>query len=238
MFTDEILKYCKIAACVSIFLFFISISVFTWSILKLPKQIYITSTQSTETLTEIKQETLQVKDILTELDTTLQEVNRPCGKNSSCGTIANLNKTLNTTRLTMGQIEIAANHEDKNLSKLDNQEEIIFNDTHHTLNSLTNTLTTLNDSSKEIKPLLMSTTNTMNEFHTTIGKVNSDLDDPRLNNLIDHIDGISTHVDNISSNVDYKVNKFVHPNKVKLTFWTGTESTLLWIHTHIIPPLF
>jgi hypothetical protein len=44
--------------------------------------------------------------------------------------LADTAKTLNTVRGTFGQIETAANHEDKNLTLLDGQELTLFNDFH------------------------------------------------------------------------------------------------------------
>jgi hypothetical protein len=67
----------------------------------------------------------------------IDRVNAPCpakdaDKLHPCGTLADVAKTLNTFRLTTGQIEIAANHEDKNLSHLDQQEDQLFEDFHGT----------------------------------------------------------------------------------------------------------
>lgn len=64
---------------------------------------------------------------------TLEAVNRPCGGSKPCGTLADINKTLGTVRGTFGQIEIAANHEDKNLAMLDTQEITLFGDANHIL---------------------------------------------------------------------------------------------------------
>lgn len=202
---DEILKYCKIGVLISAFLFFISACVLIWNVYKLPNQILVVTNQT-------QSELLQINTILSELTLTLKEINRPCSGNSNinpCGTIADLHKTLGTVRGTFGQIEIAANHESKNLTKLDSQEEILFNDTHKTLLSsndtlisLTNTLNTINDSSKEIKPLLLSTTNTMDEFGRVINKTNTKLDDPTIGSILTNIDSTTKHIDSISEKID------------------------------------
>ena len=64
---------------------------------------------------------------------TLESVYRPCGGSKPCGTLADINKTLGTVRGTFGQIEVAANHEDKNLAMLDAQEITLFGDANHIL---------------------------------------------------------------------------------------------------------
>ena len=59
-----------------------------------------------------------LKDTIQITDSTLLEVNRPCVP-GPCGLLSDTAKTLNTARSTFGQIEIAANHENKNLTNLD-----------------------------------------------------------------------------------------------------------------------
>jgi hypothetical protein len=79
---------------------------------------------------------------------TLYNVNRPCGTVGGtlapCGTLADVNKLMNTGRGTLGQLEIAANHEDRNLTTLDNQENTLFTDFHATLGTADAGLTRFN----------------------------------------------------------------------------------------------
>jgi hypothetical protein len=65
------------------------------------------------------------------LGASLDLVNARCVP-GPCGTIADVGKTLNTVRGTFGQIEVAANHEDRNLTTLDAQELQLFTDFHGT----------------------------------------------------------------------------------------------------------
>ena len=71
------------------------------------------------------------------LNATVEKINRDCGDKAddACGTLADVAKTLNTFRRTAGYAEIAADHEDKNLTKLDGQEAMLFSDFHNTLGS-------------------------------------------------------------------------------------------------------
>lgn len=104
------------------------------------------------------------------LTDTLALVNRPCGLSSvaevgiataapapllPCGTLADVNKTLATVRGTFGQIEVAANHEDRNLSTLDKQEAQLYSDVHTTTSDL-NTLI----ASPDIKRFLAASADT------------------------------------------------------------------------------
>lgn len=70
------------------------------------------------------------------IDKAIDEVNRPCGAHGSCGTIADVNRTLATIRGTAGQIEIAARHENQRLGVLDGQEQQLADDTHQAIGKL------------------------------------------------------------------------------------------------------
>jgi hypothetical protein len=78
-----------------------------------------------------------------QLGRTIDLVNAPCVP-GPCGTIADVGKTLNTVRGTFGQIEIAANHENRNLGTLDLQEATLFSDFHGTATRANTSLDTFN----------------------------------------------------------------------------------------------
>jgi hypothetical protein len=73
--------------------------------------------------------------LLVESKNTVQLLHQPCVP-GPCGLLSDGAKTLNTARLTMGQIEIAANHEDKNLGTLDQQEATIYAGTNDDVQAL------------------------------------------------------------------------------------------------------
>lgn len=77
------------------------------------------------------------------LGNSIDLVNAPCVP-GPCGTVADVGKTLNTVRGTFGQIEIAANHENRNLSTLDTQEATLFEDFHGTATRANTSLDTFN----------------------------------------------------------------------------------------------
>jgi len=246
MLENNILLYSKIAAFISLFLFFISMSVLVWSGLKLPNQI---SSLMSQTQTDLVQTHIllnNLNDTITRTNLTLDSVNRQCGVSEKpCGTLADINKTLGTIRGTFGQIEIAANHEDKNLYTLDSQETQIFKDSHQliingntSLFALTSTLNTFNNAEKNLPALFNVTTGTITDLDGAVKRINNKLDDSRFESITTHLDNISAHVDGMTADTQYKMHQLFHPDKVKLTFWSGTDATLMYIHSHILPPLF
>jgi len=72
-----------------------------------------------------------------------------------CGTLADLNRTLATVRGTFGRIEVAANHEDRNLASLDAQEAQLYADTHASITSFNSLL-----SSTDVTRFLKSSADT------------------------------------------------------------------------------
>jgi hypothetical protein len=57
---------------------------------------------------------------------TFDTINRPCGTGKPCGTLADVNQTLHTVRGTFGEVEVAARHENAQLTTLDGQERDLF----------------------------------------------------------------------------------------------------------------
>ncbi len=87
---------------------------------------------------------VNLKDDTAKLGRSIDLVNAPCVP-GPCGTVADVGKTLNTVRGTFGQIETAANHENRNLSALDTQEATLFADFHGTATRTNTTLDTFNE---------------------------------------------------------------------------------------------
>lgn len=84
-------------------------------------------------LLRIDSATGQLEKTSAGLNLAVMEINRPCGGDVPCGTLADVAKTLNTFRDTAGQVEIAANHEDQRLALVDAQEEQLADDSHSDL---------------------------------------------------------------------------------------------------------
>lgn len=99
------------------------------------------SSVSTQANTTIAGVGGQAQRVLSKTADSVDHVNAPCAP-GPCGTLADVAKTLNTFRMTSGQLEIAANHEDQNLGTLDAQENQLFDDLHGTAMRLNSNLDT------------------------------------------------------------------------------------------------
>lgn len=60
------------------------------------------------------------------LNKAITEINQPCGKGHPCGTIAELNEAIRAFHQAIGFVEIAAKHEDANLTTIDQQEATLY----------------------------------------------------------------------------------------------------------------
>jgi ABC-type transporter Mla subunit MlaD len=127
----------------------------------------------------------KVGTVLDGATATLDAVNRPCAELrpvtattggfyqplKPCGTLADLNRTLATVRGTFGQIEVAANHEDKNLTSLDAQEAQLYADTHASIKSFNSLL-----SSPDITRFLKSSADTSTQVAAIATDVHREAD--------------------------------------------------------------
>ena len=120
----------------------------------------------------------QLSEVTGNINNTLALVNRICLP-GPCGILADVSKTLNTVRGTFGQIEVAANHEDRNLTTLDSQESQLFVDTHTTLTGFIPIQTGLSKTIFDADSLITSPDliGTLHNFNTTtynIGQTTGD----------------------------------------------------------------
>lgn len=150
------------------------------------------------------------------LNGVLAEIERPCGGGQPCGTLADVAKTLNTARLTMGQIEIAANHEDRNLATLDAQETALYADTHAALNGL---------------PPVEA------QAASTLGDLDKLERDPQLTAILANGSSMTSSGARILKDGADEADKLAHPAKKKLTFWGGVWAGLEYVHK-LLPPIF
>jgi hypothetical protein len=93
-----------------------------------------------QTEKDVNKVTAQLSGVVSGLQQTVALINAPCVP-GPCGTIFDLSKTLNTTRLTLGQVEIAANTFDKNESNFYLQEDQLYSDSEGAVKNLNTILT-------------------------------------------------------------------------------------------------
>lgn len=185
---------------------------------------------------------------LPDLAPTLQAINRPCpGKGEKhpapCGTLADVNRTLASIRGTFGQIELAANHENANLTALDMQERQLAQDAHQTLQQAAGAIggvqaavTTANAQMEYVGPLLESLRASSDAVPPTLAAVQGmavqggaafgslrDLAaDQHIREMVAHFDGMSASGDKMLADAQWKTHQLLHPDKVKLGFWGAT----------------
>lgn len=161
---------------------------------------------------------------------TFQAVNRNCdGGKEACGTLADVNQTLHTIRGTFGQIEVAAKHENAQLTKLDSQEKTLFDDAHGVMSDARETikgatgltqvasgaLQTTQDTIRGAQPALASMTTTLDAFGTLARSAQRRTDDPRVDALLTHLESTSAHVDGATGDVQTVFDRVTNPPKCK-----------------------
>ena len=179
--------------------------------------------------------TVKVSGVLDQTSDTLSSINRLCetrdakGNLLPCGVLADLNQTLGTIRGTAGQVEVAARHENANLTTLDTQERTLFSDAHQTLTSgagtaqaatqtlqaVTTALQTAQPSIAATKPLLDAGTLAVGHVDTTTLRINAFLDSPMLKETGKHVEGATAHVDAITGDAQKVADRYANPPKAK-----------------------
>jgi chromosome segregation ATPase len=169
--------------------------------------------------------------ITANINKTLDEINRPCSQQASCGTIADINRTLAPLRSAIGQIEVAARHENAQLSTLDAQERTLYTDLHTTLVAGQTTLgrsadllTTANTTVQGLQPVLVESEIAVAQLQTTLDSVNTLVKDPALTATLKAVQATSeqtaatmSNVNKTSSDVKDAVHAYLHPTWFKVT---------------------
>jgi hypothetical protein len=179
-------------------------------------------------------------------DAVLVTVNRPCGKDASCGTLADVAKTLNTIRGTAGQVEIAAAHENRQLGKIDAQEAQLYADVHATMLNLqemtasltetslqaTDDLKTVNMVIQGAQPVLAASAVAVGHADATLGHVDALVEDPAITKFLDasadtalQVDGTSTDVRKVADKIS---NDFLNPPPKHWWNYAGKVWQLAW----------
>ena len=98
-------------------------------------------------------------------------------------------------------------------------------------NQATTAIQTANGSIAAAKPLLMASTRTVTDLDAR-------LNDPRVSQLVGHLEGMSSSSDKMLVDAQWKAHQLLHPDAVKLGFWGSVNATFGWLHRYVIPPIF
>jgi hypothetical protein len=156
---------------------------------------------------------------------TLEAVNRPCVAGRPCGTLADVNRTLASIRGTFGQVELAAKHENAQLTTLDGQERTLFSDLHGVLRDAretirgaqgltqvaSGTLGATQDTLKSSQVALVSLRASLDASKGLIDALHRRADDQRIDDTLTHLDATSAHVDGATGDVQAVFDRVAHP---------------------------
>jgi hypothetical protein len=164
---------------------------------------------------------LDLSGAIANLNKTLDVINRPCGNHAACGTLADVAKTLGTIRGAAGQIEVAANHEDKRIAVIDGQETQIYLDTHQSLEQLRVDLKTANTSIAAVQPVLAGLGRDAQALQVTTESVNTLVANPQIPVILNNtaaatgnVKDAAGHLDATTADVQHAVHQALHPTVV------------------------
>ncbi|MDE2107205.1 MAG: hypothetical protein KGL39_58955 [Patescibacteria group bacterium] len=155
--------------------------------------------------------------VLDQLQSAVAYLGRSCGEKDPqkgllpCGTLADVAKTLNTIRGAFGQIEVAAIHENRNLTNLDAQEKQLFSDVHSSLDQFIALEVQLNSTVGNIQGLEDKLGLVLDSTHKTITDVDTIVTDQELIDLIQHANNISDHLDGLTGDIQTKTHELIYP---------------------------
>lgn len=191
--------------------------------------------------------------IVQEAGQTLAAINQPCGLSKPCGTIATLNKAITkvgdavvTTQLeersTLPHVTAAMDTLNQAGSKLGNTANALTDELgalHKTTDAATGLTVALTGDAGAVKDMIEDAQPLLEAYTKTGTDLDGILKDnaTQFHESLVHLDSMSASGDKMLVDAQWKTHQLLHPDKVKLSFWTGSEATLLWLHTYVIPPV-
>jgi hypothetical protein len=182
-----VLYWAKVVALLAVVVFLGFGSYFEWQLTQSSKQITQQASsvlsQASNSLTNLDKNLNQIGSsassvsgnigtLSTGVGQILVTLNKPCIP-APCGTLQDVAKTLNTIRLTAGNVDAIVSHEDKNLTNLDAQETQLFQDTHTVIAGFTPIQNNLDKTILDIDQFIISPdlTGTIHNVNTTTGNL-------------------------------------------------------------------
>ncbi len=172
-------------------------------------------------------------DVLRSAAATMDAINRPCGNGQPCGTLADVAKTLHTIRGAAGQIEVAANHEDKRIGVLDAQEATIYHNTNTSLEQLRVDLATANTTIAGLQPVFVGLSKDAAAVQVTTESAHALLANKDLQATLTNTSHASAALAGIADDTRDAVHGYFHPKWPKKV-WTAitgvgvTALKILW----------
>jgi hypothetical protein len=193
------------------------------------------------------------------MNTTIDALNAPCKDfhgDYECGPIPQLSQTEKNIGIMAGdlakqvnqsgQLTTAAANSILSVSAKLNDELTSLKSATDAVTTLTNkgteTLgivqTTLGDAVKKIpdtQPLVDASTGTINDAHADLNRF---VQSPLMKDDAVQVHGMLVHGNALTGDAQIEADKFTHPNKKKIGFFGALDATVMWLHSHVIPPFF
>jgi methyl-accepting chemotaxis protein len=126
-----------------------------------------------------------------------------------CGVLADVEKTLNTARGTMGQVEVAAHSFDQHQTVFYQQESSLAAKTESTVSDMDRFISS---------PDLTATLKNLNDTSAALAST-------------------TQHADRVAGDIQFEADKIAHPPKKKIGFWATVWAGAQVVHK-VSPPLF
>jgi hypothetical protein len=177
------------------------------------------------------------------LNAALDTINRPCAP-GPCGTLANIDKAV----VKLGDIAVTSQRQEQETARAAQQTmdtvagvaahvNTLSDSLAGTATAATGTLTAAADALSEGQRTLAALQPVLGHSDAAVADLDALLKDQAIHRTFDHVESITASGDKILADAAFEADKFTHPQKKKLTFWSGVYTAVEWIHK-VEPPLF
>jgi hypothetical protein len=170
----------------------------------------------------------------TDLHITLTAINKP-----DSGTLVSMDKLIYTSKSVLTHTDMFLNHEDKQLSTLDNQEATLFSDFHNVATNANIELTSFNETTKSATKATDALTSDLNKFPPMIDNfdnlildTDTQINDPSINKILNsmantgvQIEGITTNTNKVTTHLEQVID-----SPKKKTTWQKIQTVwgIIW----------
>jgi len=178
----------------------------------------------------------------------LDHINRPCkgaAGPDACGTLAQLNKTA----IDIGNITIATQEQVSQSGLLIAHSAALLDgiaaDVHGEMADAQRATQGVTQATAQASALMEAGKTSVMALQPVLAaaaKTTLDVDALVLNSelpkTLSNVQSLTASGAAIADDARIEADKFAHPNKRKLGFWATADATVLWIHSHVLPPIF